>query len=387
MATRSLQLRIVGGYWTTTWYDANGKRRCKRFGNAKRVARTEAVERFGEFHKAWIADATIRDRTPGASATVRQLADAYATWADGYYRKPSGRLTGEARNVADAIATATGLFGRTRATDVTPADLRACQAAMIAKGLARGTINARVNRIRRVFRWGVENGMVRAETWYGLKAVTSLARGRTEARETEPVKPVPDADLEATRGFLTAPLRGMVDLQLVTGMRPGEVRTMRPVDIDMTGPIWKYTPTEHKTEHHGRPRTICLGPKAQEIIRPFLNRRVDTCLFDPREALQEQWAACATHRHQPTAEPKTARKVGDLYTSNSYIQAIGDACRKAGVSHWTPNRLRHNCATRLREKFGIEAARAILGHAKLGTTEIYAEIDADKSERIMAEVG
>ncbi len=132
-----------------------------------------------------------------------------------------------------------------------------------------------------------------------------------------------------------------------------------------------------------------MGPKAQKIVKPFLkrNRSVTTYLFDPREAMCERYAKRQTHRHQPTAEPKTDRKVGDHYTQNSYAQTISDACEKAGISRWTPNQLRHSCATRLRKEYGVEAARVILGHAKLETTEIYAEIDEKKSRDIMKRVG
>ena len=45
---------------------------------------------------------------------------------------------------------------------------------------------------------------------------------------------------------------------------------MRACDIDMSGKVWLYRPARHKTEHHGHGRIIALGPKAQEVIRPFL---------------------------------------------------------------------------------------------------------------------
>ena len=57
------------------------------------------------------------------------------------------------------------------------------------------------------------------------------------------------------------------------------------------------------------------------------------------------------------------------------------------VSHWHPNQLRHNAATRLRAKYGIETARIILGHASASTTEIYAEEDFARAARAMAESG
>ena len=76
-----------------------------------------------------------------------------------------------------------------------------------------------------------------------------------------------------------------------------------------------------------------------------------------------------------------------LEPKNAYAIAIARACEAAGVPHWTPNMLRHTCATELRKKYGLEKSRAVLGHSKMETTEIYAEMDRDEARRIMREVG
>ena len=54
---------------------------------------------------------------------------------------------------------------------------------------------------------------------------------------------------------------------------------------------------------------------------------------------------------------------------------------------WHPNQLRHTAATAIRREHGIEAARVILGHSKLTTTEIYAEADQVKAAEVMARIG
>ena len=76
-------------------------------------------------------------------------------------------------------------------------------------------------------------------------------------------------------------------VQLVTGMRPGEVVLMRACDIDMSGKTWEYRPESHKTEHHGIERVIFLGPRAQTIARPFLKRDLQAHLFSPKDALAD----------------------------------------------------------------------------------------------------
>ena len=75
-----------------------------------------------------------------------------------------------------------------------------------------------------------------------MRSVPGLKRGRSDARESKPVKPVPERTVDATIEYLSPTLAAMVRLQALTGMRGGELVVMRPVDIDTTGPVWLYTP-------------------------------------------------------------------------------------------------------------------------------------------------
>lgn len=63
------------------------------------------------------------------------------------------------------------------------------------------------------------------------------------------------------------------------------------------------------------------------------------------------------------------------------------ACKRAGVPKWTPGQLRHNAGTKVRAKFGAEAAQLVLGHQNLSTTEIYAEKDMARYRQIAKEIG
>ena len=185
----------------------------------------------------------------------------------------------------------------------------------------------------------------------------------------------------------------MINVQLVTGMRPGEVVLMRTCDIDISGKIWEYRPPSHKTEHHVIERVVFLGPKAQAIVRPLLGSELAGYLFRPKDALRDMRQRRAENAHvrrrpdRLTHWPKPRTQTGDHYTSASYCYAIHKACRAAGVPVWGPNRLRHNAATFLRKQFGIEAARVILGHTSAAVTEVYAEMDRAKAADIMSVVG
>jgi integrase len=54
---------------------------------------------------------------------------------------------------------------------------------------------------------------------------------------------------------------------------------------------------------------------------------------------------------------------------------------------WNPLQLRHTAATGIRAKYGVEAAKVILGHSKVETSQIYAERDLGRARDIMAEIG
>src|SRR5262249_19154814 len=151
-------------------------------------------------------------------------------------------------------------------------------------------VNRMTGLVVRFFRWCVENELVPPSVHHGLKAVPGLRKGRTDVRETEPVKPVPEAHVEAGRPLLGRQVGAMGDLQRVTGMRAGDVVTMRTTDIDTAGRVWVYTPGSHKSEHHGKSRAVFLGPKAQEVLRPWLRTELAAYLFQPREAAEQRRA-------------------------------------------------------------------------------------------------
>ena len=288
------------------------------------------------------------------------------------------------------------MYGSTPAVELGPVALKTLREAMIARnGWSRTTINKAVCTIRRMFKWAAENELIPASVYHGLQTLSGLKRGRSEAPEPDEVAPVPPDHVAATIPLLSPQVVAMIELQRLTGMRPGEVPMMRGIDIDTTGHIWTYIPESHKTEHHGRRRTIYLGPRAQEVVRPFLKRDVSAYLFSPAEAEAERIAMRRANRRSPMtpSQANRKRKSGrrrsprNRYDKDSYYRAIQRACDKSGVPRWSPNQLRHNAATFLRKEYGIDAARIILGHRSASTTEIYAELDHAKAMKIMAEIG
>jgi len=201
--------------------------------------------------------------------------------------------------------------------------------------------------------------------------------------------------VDAIKPHVARQVWATVELQSHSGMRPGEVVTMRMCDLDTSGRVWVYTPQEHKTEHHGRERRIYLGPQAQAVLRPWFRNNLMAYLFQPREAIEAYRAELRRYRKTPMTPSQAARtrkrvpkkSPGDHYDTDSYRRAIAYGCKRAGVPRWHPHQLRHNAATRLRKGFGLDIARVILGHSSPGITEIYAEVDRKKGLTVMEQVG
>jgi hypothetical protein len=186
---------------------------------------------------------------------------------------------------------------------------------------------------------------------------------------------------------------------------------LRPIDIDMQNPAcWIYRPARHKTEHHGHERTVFIGPKAQEVLHPFLGTKLDAYCFCPVEAERDRNVRRRENRKSPLTpsqrgrKPKARRKraPGDRYDTHGYRRAIARGCAAADraahkdnpkipedqviIPPWSPNRLRHNRATELRP-YGLDVTKTVLGHSKVETSQVYAEKDVRAAMDLVARIG
>jgi len=350
----------------------------------------ESFKKYEEAIARWRAglDVKIRARS-GLPVSVAVLADRYLDFVDGYYRK-RGKPTSEASCIRAAVRVLLPLAGRMGVEDFGPIRLKEVREAMIRRGWTRGTVNKNVGRVVRMFKWGVAEEIVPPSIHQGLASVEAIQAGRRpDAKDNPPVQSVAIEDVEAVKPHVSSVVWDMIQVQLLTGARPGEIVGMRPADIEQTGEVWAYRPRGHKTEHHGRQRVVFIGPKAQLILRTYLARLPKTPLFSPREAEAERHAQAETHRRpdQELDNPRTTRRLRSAYSRDSYRRAIARACAKAGIDTWHPHQLRHTRATELERAYGRDDARVVLGHGDPKVTDIYIDKDFAKARRIMGEVG
>lgn len=319
-------------------------------------------------YEVWLATLLTRraevpsGAPPGSSVTVARLSADYLIFARGYYQK-HGNATTELRGMKNVLEAVGGLFGAISADSFGPSQLKAVRQQLIEKGNARKTINQQIHRLRRVWRWGVEQEIVRPETLLALEAVTSLSKGRTKALELPDVPEVPMDVFLATVGHLDAKTAAMVHLHLWACMRAEEVVILRGADIDCTQVPWCFTPWTHKTEHYDHQRRIWLGPKCRAILEPLLAK-----------AKPSAWLF---HSRQSTSALTVAR----------YRARIVDCCERHGLPLWGPRNLRHTALTLVRQKYGLEGAQRAGGHASADVTQIYTERDEALARKIANDLG
>ena len=84
-----------------------------------------------------------------------------------------------------------------------------------------------------MFKWGVENELVTPGVLPALQAVAGLRRGKMEAPDPEPVRPVPEEHIRPVLDRVSRQVAAMIQVQILTRMRPGEVLQMRTCDLDL----------------------------------------------------------------------------------------------------------------------------------------------------------
>ncbi len=392
--------------------DEHGKRRQVALGEwdsqeAQRrfhqeLARWHARQRGGEAVAALIAAEHDANLT---------IADAVARWlvyCEGYYRHPDGSPTSEAASCEVAVDPLLELFADEPAREFGSKKLRTVRERMIAgdpevaakqrRGWCRTVANLATGRIRRCFKWLASEELVSASVHASLCTLPPLKRGRTEARESKPTKPVSDADVAATLPHLPPVVADMVRVQHLVGMRPGELCAMTTAELDrsesVTAGCWVFRPSQSKLSYRGRAVEYPIGPRVVAILSRYIKADPAAPMFSPSESEQqrrEELRAARKTKVQPSQENRRLAQPrhtpGDRYDTMAYGHAVRRAAKRAGVETWSPHALRRAVATRIRAKFGAEAARAMLAHQSLDMTALYAHRDLKTGMEIASKIG
>jgi integrase len=345
----------------------------------------------------------------GRIDSVASLVHAYHNFAKAYYTDSNGKISREPDNIRYACNPLLELFATCPLEEFGPLKLEEVQNKMIKLNWSRGVINQRIGMLKRMFKWAVKKQLVSPIMLQGLITVEGLRRGRSSARETKRVKPVNEEHIYGVLPYTTPVIAVMIELQLLTGMRPGELVLMKPGDIDRSEKVWHYFPERHKNEYRGIERIVSIGPRGQEILTAFLLRKPDAYCFSPQESETYRRAKMTEQRGTPLScgnrvgtnrKGNPERSPGNKYDSHSYGKAVRRAIvaarvaiRKQGgipdkeLPFWTPYRMRHTAATKVRKWFGYESAGATLGHSNMSATAIYAERNQGLADDVARQIG
>lgn len=344
---------------------------------------------------------TAKRRADGRS-TVNELLLSYLQASKAHHGQAGKKEHDHMRAVVKAMK---ATHGGTHLCDFGPIALKEVRRAMIESDWSRQHINRQVGRLKRIFRWAVENEWCDATILNNLEVVGGLRKGKSAAREAPEVLPVAWSVVEQVLPYVQPVVVAMINTQHLTGMRADELTGMRPCEIARGGDVWMYSPKDHKNEWRGKKKYIPIGPRAQAVIAPYLPDDPESFVFSPRTALREKGRTKNLERIRPQyftdtydkalaygflklAKAAAAAKNGGIPSKQRKPpdKSLGVWMADLGLEHWHPHQLRHTLGTMLRDRYGIEGAQAVLGNT-LEATELYAEKSVDLAIRIARETG
>ena len=131
-------------------------------------------------------------------------------------------------------------------------------------------------------------------------------------------------------------------------LRPCELLRIRKSDIEVKEGCWVVR-VKSKTERYGYSRIIVFNQKEQDILKKWIKEDSEVLFY--------------TIKKTPVKEPAI------IY----HIHRAIERANKNGenVPDWSAYQLRHAAFTENAEKYGVEIASKIAGHANLNMARIY----------------
>lgn len=279
-----------------------------------------------------------------------------------------------------AVATALEPYASLPAVDFGPKLLK-----QVADGLADGQQRTKkyvreiVSEIRRLFADAVALEELPAER---LVALQALKLRDVAGKKSKRRQPVPQADIDSTCDHLPPVVADLIRFIALTGCRPSEAMKATRQQFDSTrGRTWVWEIPEHKTQDHGIERVVAIGPRCQKILQRWWAGKNDNDPVFSRHDLERA-------KTSSTVKMRKLRTSHQCFQQEDLRQRVTRAAVKAGISRWTPYRLRHTGLTNARKHGGLDAAQSRGGQVDSQTVERhYAPPDITKQEQFAADFG
>lgn len=276
---------------------------------------------------------------------------------------------GDVRALLDFAAAA----GVSEPCDITLPVLRAWLAEAAGRGAARASTARRAAAVRAFFRWATRSGHLPSDpstrlvsprrnrtlpTVLRAEQVRSLVEGRAAAGPVAGAgagDPPPATATDDVETALRLRDRALLELLYASGLRVGELVALDVDDVDLDERTVRVLGKGNKE------RVVPVGIPARDAVRAWVRRG------RPILAAQRAGAALFVGRRGSRLDQRRVR------------ETVHAAAAETGVPDLAPHALRHSAATHLLDGGAdLRVVQELLGHASLGTTQIYTHVSAQR---------
>ncbi len=215
------------------------------------------------------------------------------------------------------------------------------------QGLSAKTLQRELSSLRTFYRWLIREDQTQANPAAGVRAPKS-PRSLPKILDADQLSALLDMPAEDPLSLRDT---AMVELLYSSGLRLAELVGLNLSDIDLQAGEVRVVGKGSKE------RQVPVGSKACAAIRQWLRIRAGLAAPDEPALFVSQRGR---RIHPRTVEQRLARW----------------ALARGAGQHLHPHLLRHSFATHLLESSGdLRAVQELLGHAGIGTTQIYTHLD------------
>lgn len=241
--------------------------------------------------------------------------------------------------------------------DATAATVAAWIAHQRALGRAPSTVARRVVAVRGLYRFGVAEGLLTSDPTGEVdqpRVPAGLPKALDEGTVVALVES-PGLDTPTDRRD-----RALLELLYGTGARISEAVGLSLGDVDLAGA------TVRLFGKGAKERIVPVGGAATEALRRWLD-----------DAGRGQWVPEAWSRRSD-AEAVFLNRRGGRLTRQGAWGVVRARARSIGVTEGlSPHVLRHSCATHMLDHGAdVRSVQELLGHASIGTTQVYTRVSA-----------
>ncbi|MDX1626454.1 MAG: site-specific tyrosine recombinase XerD [Wenzhouxiangellaceae bacterium] len=233
-------------------------------------------------------------------------------------------------------------------------------ASRLRSGMRIATIRRQVSALRRFVAWARREGLVAGDPLKDLEPPRRPQRlpELLSEREVDALLTAPDPD-----SALGARDRAILETLYASGMRVSELAGLELPALNLRQGLVRVT------GKGGKDRLVPLGERAQATLKRYLD--------EPRA----RWVA-------PTGSDAvfvTAR--GHGMTRQAIWHRVRHHARSVGLPEGiSPHKLRHSFATHMLDHGAdLRVVQMLLGHADLGTTQIYTHVAGERLRRLHRE--